>query len=63
MNARDSKNISQGAKPAMDWTAFDAQTDDEISAAIERDPNAAPILDEEWFERAELILPGRKRPI
>lgn len=40
-----------------DWTAIDALTDEEIDAQIAADPDAAPELTEEWFERAEKLEP------
>jgi uncharacterized protein (DUF4415 family) len=38
-------------------------TDEQIIAAIASDPDAAPILNDDWFRKAELVLPGAKRPI
>lgn len=49
-------------KTSTDWNAFDAKTDTEIERAVESDPSSAPILPRQWFERAEVIEPG-KRPI
>lgn len=42
--------------------AFDAMTDEDIAAQIASNPDAAPELDDAWFERARLVLPlkGRK---
>jgi uncharacterized protein (DUF4415 family) len=37
--------------------------DREIEAAIKSDPDAAPILDRQWFKTAKLVLPERKVPI
>lgn len=42
-----------------DWARVDALTDAEIEAAIADDPDAAPILDEEWFRNAELVIPAK----
>ncbi len=47
----------------MDWTAFDAITDDDIAAAIRDDPDVAPELDEEWFASATLVMPRPKEQI
>jgi uncharacterized protein (DUF4415 family) len=44
-----------------DRAAVDALTDEEIGAAIRKDPDAAP-LDFDWSE-AVLIIPPRKRAI
>jgi uncharacterized protein (DUF4415 family) len=46
-----------------DWTRVDALSDREIENAVKSDPDAAPILDREWFRRAKLVLPERKVPI
>lgn len=42
--------------------AFDAMTDEDIAAQIASNPDAAPELDDAWFERARLVIPlkGRK---
>lgn len=42
-----------------DWARVDALTDEQIEAAIASDPDAAPILDEEWFRNAVLVQPGK----
>jgi uncharacterized protein (DUF4415 family) len=44
-----------------DWAAADALTDEEIEAAVRRDPDAVP-LDVDWSE-AVLIIPPKKRAI
>jgi len=44
-----------------DGAAVDAPTDEEIEAAIRKDPDAAP-LDFDWSE-AVLVIPPRKRAI
>jgi len=46
-----------------DWTRIDALTDREIERAAKTDPDAAPILDKQWFKTAKLVLPQRKVPI
>ncbi len=38
-------------------------SDQEIENAAKADPDAAPILDREWFRTAKLVLPERKVPI
>ena len=42
---------------------FDALTDEDIAAQIAANPDAAPVLTDEWFENARLVIPlkGRKR--
>jgi uncharacterized protein (DUF4415 family) len=36
-----------------DWARVDAATDEGIKAAIAKDPDAAPLLDKEWFAKAK----------
>ena len=45
-----------------DWARVDALTDEDIQAAIDSDPDAAPVLDDEFWARAELISPLSKIP-
>jgi uncharacterized protein (DUF4415 family) len=42
-----------------DWDRVDRLTDEEIEAAIADDPDAAPILDDAWFEEAVLGVPAK----
>ena len=44
-----------------DWAAVDALTDEEIEAAIRKDPDAVP-LDFDWSE-AVLVIPPKKKAI
>ena len=37
------------------------KTDDEIRAAIDADPDAAPELDDAWFAKAVIVMPRAKR--
>lgn len=46
-----------------DWARIDALTDKEIETSIRSDPDAAPILDEEWFRAAHLVRPKDKLPV
>jgi hypothetical protein len=41
--------------------AFDAMTDADIAAQIASNPDAAPELDDAWFERARLVSPLKRR--
>ena len=41
--------------------AFDAMTDDDIAAQIASNPDAAPELDDDWFDRAQLVTPLKRR--
>jgi hypothetical protein len=38
---------------------MEALTDEEIEAAVARDPDSAPLLSQHWFEEAELVVRGR----
>ena len=42
-----------------DWDRVDALTDAQIEQAISEDPDAAPILDEEFWSRAKPLDPSR----
>src|SRR5262249_51966165 len=44
-----------------DWAALDAMTDEEIEAAVRKDPDAVP-LDLDWSD-AVLIIPPNKKAI
>jgi len=46
-----------------DWARVDALTDEEIEKAVAEDPDAAPLLDEEWFAKARLLWPQEKAAI
>lgn len=51
-------------KGKTDWDRMDAQTDEDIERAVKDDPDAAPLVDEKWFETAELVMPGEgKEPV
>jgi uncharacterized protein (DUF4415 family) len=46
-----------------DWKRVRALTDKEIEDDVRSDPDVAPILDEEWFRTAKLVMPERKVPV
>lgn len=46
-----------------DTARLEALTDDDIERAVAEDPDAAPLLDKEWFETAERIMPPAKTPV
>lgn len=46
-----------------DWERIGRLTDEEIERAVAADPDAAPILDDEWLAQAELRLPPEKELI
>jgi hypothetical protein len=57
----------EAARAARDWATpenlawFDALTDEDIAAQIASNPDAAPELDDAWFERARLVIPLKGR--
>jgi uncharacterized protein (DUF4415 family) len=51
-------NLEGLPKGQTDWERVDKLTDREIEAAIRDDPDAAPICNEEWFEKAQLVIPA-----
>jgi uncharacterized protein (DUF4415 family) len=50
-------------KRVTDWARLDALTDEEIEASVRDDPDAPPIVDEEWFAGATLVMPKPKEQI
>lgn len=44
-----------------DWKRLRNTTDEEIAEAVDEDPDAAPLLDEEWFESASVINPSSEK--
>jgi uncharacterized protein (DUF4415 family) len=63
MNGKNTTRTSEVSEYGTDWAALDALTDEDINRAIAADPSAARPLTREWFEGAERVMPGRKRPI
>ena len=57
------RTLTDRQKGRTDWARVDALTDADIEKAIAEDPDAAPILDDEWFRTAEVVLPEPKTPI
>jgi hypothetical protein len=54
--------VRQWATPE-NLARVDAMTDEDIARQIAENPDAAPELTGEWFERARLVIPlkGRKK--
>jgi uncharacterized protein (DUF4415 family) len=46
-----------------DWARVEALTDEQIATAVRDDPDAAPILDADWFASATLVMPKPKEQI
>lgn len=64
MNEKRSRTRSIGSnrsRSQTDWQYLDRVTDDEITAAVASDPDAAP-LDVDWSQ-AVLIVPPKKKAI
>ena len=57
------KSSADPKQSGIDWTRFDAITDEEIEASIRNDPDVAPEADEEWFRTATLVMPRPKEQI
>ncbi len=57
------RSLTERRKGGTDWARVKALSDEDIDAAIAADPDAAPILDEEWFRTAELVMPQPKAAI
>lgn len=60
---RYTPGVSRPRRDRTDWARVDALTDEEIEQSIKDDPDVAPLLDEEWFRTAKLVMPERKVPI
>jgi uncharacterized protein (DUF4415 family) len=57
------KSAPASRKHVMDWARFDAITDEEIEASVRDDPDAPPIVADEWFRTATLVMPKTKEQI
>ncbi len=60
-------SVEQARVRAIAWATpenlakLDAMTDDDIAAQIASNPDAAPELTDEWFDRARLVTPLKRR--
>ncbi len=50
----------QGKDTGTDWDRVNSLSDEDIKKAIEEDPDAAPILDETFWENAHIVQPAKK---
>jgi uncharacterized protein (DUF4415 family) len=57
------KSANPAGRPQTDWARVDALTDEDIEAAVRDDPDAPPIVDQEWFASATLVMPKSKEQI
>jgi uncharacterized protein (DUF4415 family) len=54
------RKSSKQLKPGdSDWARVDAMTDEDIDRQIAENPDAAPILDAEWFRTAVWTTPAK----
>ena len=56
------KRSSTISSPKTDWERVDAQTDEQVRAAIEADPDAQP-TDAAFWKTAKVVLPRPKETI
>ncbi len=61
--ASKQKSANSTRQHEVDWARFDALTDEEIEASVRNDPDAPPIVDDEWFASATLVMPRPKEQI
>jgi uncharacterized protein (DUF4415 family) len=54
---------STDSRTTPGWQRFDAIKDSDIRRTTESDPEAAPILDANWFRKAKIVLPEPKQPV
>ena len=59
MSLEEAVRRLESEETSTDWDRVDALTDKEIEQAVADDPDAE-LLDEEWFKRATLMVPGEK---
>ena len=50
-------------KDRTDWERVRRLSDEDIAKAVASDPEAAPLLDKEWFKRAQLMPPLTKKGV
>jgi len=59
--ASKSKSATSSGRARIDWSRFDAITDEEIEASVREDPDAPPLVEDDWFATAKLVTPPTKR--
>jgi uncharacterized protein (DUF4415 family) len=57
------KSPNTADRPRTDWARVDALTDEEIEAAVRDDPDAPPLVDDDWFATATFVMPTPKQQI
>ena len=54
------RSLSDRRTGQTDWARLEALSDPEIEQKIAADPDAAPLLTDEWLSRAELVPPTKR---
>ena len=62
-DASKPKSATNRNRKEIDWSRFDAITDEEIEASVRADPDAPPFVDDDWFASATLVMPEPKEQI
>ncbi len=62
VTAEEARRRRESGADRTDWARLEAMTDEDIERAIAEDPDAAPILDDEFFRRAWLVVPNHLIP-
>ncbi|HPA45842.1 MAG TPA: BrnA antitoxin family protein [bacterium] len=57
------RSSSKSEAGRTDWQRISKQSDQEIEEAIRADPDAAPLLTDDWFKKAQVVLPEKKVPV
>lgn len=52
------RRLGDRRRGETDWERVDALTDQEIEAAVAEDADAAPLLDDGFWQDAELVMPA-----
>ena len=52
------RRLGDRRKGETDWTRVDALTDQEIAASVADDADAPPLLGDDFWEGAELVMPA-----
>ena len=59
----ETHSLDEALDDRTDYERIDRLTDEEIEDAVREDPDAPELLNREWFETAELVVPGEKKRI
>ena len=58
MSAEEARRRREAGESRTDYERLRNLTDEEIEQAVRDDPDAPPLLDEDWFEKAEFVPGG-----